>query len=174
MCMNKYDLLLAISKQALYTSLVLLDKAEQHVASGAKTEAELLNASIYPDMYPFVKQIQIITDGARGSLARLSGKERVSMEDTETTIAQLRDRVNKTIEIVNTFTSEDFANADDAKIQLPWMGDNYVKGSNFVDEFAITNMLFHLVTAYNILRMNGVVLGKMDYINKLSMQALEQ
>jgi hypothetical protein len=152
---------------------VLLDKAEEFVKSGAATEEELLNSSIHPDMYPLKRQIQIISDTSRGTLARLSGKDRVAMEDTETTIVELRERITATIDIVNTFKPDDFANADTVKVTLPWMGNTFVSGKDFVEQFAITNMLFHVVTAYNILRMKGVQVRKQDYINGLSIQAIE-
>ncbi len=168
--MNKdYELLLAITKKSLVALDRILDKAAAHVAEKGIEESVILSASLAPDMMDFTRQIQISSDYARKNLARLSGKDPISMEDTETTIAQLKERVVKTLDVVNSFTSSDFTEADTREIRLPWFQGTYMLGKDFLYEFAITNFQFHVVTAYDILRAQGGAIGKADFIGEMSM-----
>ncbi len=145
-------------------------KAEEYVKEKGIPETDLLSARLYPDMMDFTKQVQIATDYARKDLAYLAGKDPVRMEDNETTLSQLKERIQKSLEVVQTFTIEDFANADAQKVKLQWFGENHILGKDFVDEFAISNFLFHVVTAYDILRNQGVAIGKADFIGETSMR----
>lgn len=168
--MNKdYELLLTVTKKSLVALDRILDKAAAHVAEKGIEESVLLTASLYPDMLNFTKQIQVSTDYARKNLARLAGKDPVPMEDTETTITQLKERVAKTREVVDSFVVSDFADADTREIRLPWFQGTYMLGKDFVNEFAITNFQFHVVTAYDILRAQGGNIGKADFIGEMSM-----
>lgn len=166
---TKYELLLAITKQSLESLLRILKKAEDHIKEKGVLESDILNARLYPDMMNFTKQIQISSDYARKDLAQLSGKEPIAMEDNETTISELKDRVEKSLEIVKTFSVNDFQNADNAKVSFAWMNGSYFTGEDFLNQFAITNMLFHVVTAYDILRAQGVNIGKADFIGEIKM-----
>lgn len=166
---NKYELLLTVSKKSMETLLRILDKAEAHLKEKGTPEGDLLTAVLYPDMLNFTKQIQIATDYARKDLAYLAGKEAVAMEDAETSIAQLKERVQKSLDIVNTFKAEDFTEADTREVRLGWFQGTHMIGKEFLDEFAISNFLFHVVTAYDILRAQGVQIGKADFIGGLSM-----
>lgn len=160
----KYELFLSMAHQTLDTALVLLDKAEAFIAEKGIHEHELLQASLAPDMFNFTRQIQLISDNAKGYTARLAGKEVVSMPDTESSIVELKERIAKTKELVSTFSVSDFAQADDTKISFAWMGGKHFKGNEFLEKFAIANMYFHLSIAYAILRNQGVKLGKMDFV----------
>jgi uncharacterized protein len=168
--MEKYELLLNVTKNSLKTLEHLLDKAESHVKERGIEESTLLTASLAPDMFNFTKQIQIASDDARRNLRLLAGKEHVRMEDTETTIAELRTRIQKTREVVNELTSSDFSEADTRKITLYWMGENYVEGNDFVQQLGIPNFMFHVAMAYAILRKEGVSIGKSDFITTLNMK----
>ncbi len=168
--MNNYTLLQNVIKNTLVTLLHLIGKADAHVKSGAITEEALLTASIAPDMFNFTKQVQVATDDARRNLFLLAGKEHVKMDDTEKTLEELKARVQKTLDLVSSLTEADFEGADDRHISLFWMGGKYVLGKDFIDEFAFNNFFFHAVTAYNVLRKEGVVIGKMDFITKFSMK----
>lgn len=170
--MEKYGVLLEITKLNLSALLRILDKAEAHVKEKGVKEKTLLEAALYPDMMNFTKQIQISSDYGRKDLALLAGKEPVKMEDTETTIAQLKDRVQKSLAIVNEFKLEDFEGADVRAIKLFWFPEGmHVEGIDFLNQFAISNFLFHVVTAYDILRKEGVNIGKADFIGTLNMKA---
>ncbi len=161
--------LLTLTKNNLDTLGHLLDKAEEYIATSGTSEAELLAARLAPDMYPFVRQIQVASDDARRNLRLLAGKEHIRMEDTETTLAELKERITKTRAVVDELTPEDFAGADERHVSLYWLGENYVLGKDFVPEIAIPNFLFHVVAAYAILRAKGVPIGKADYITRISM-----
>lgn len=166
---QKYELFLGLVHQTLNTASHLLDKAEAFVAEKGIHEHELIQATLASDMFNFTRQIQLISDNAKGYTARLSGKELVSMPDTETTIAELKQRIAKTRELVGTFSVADFADADNAKISFAWLAGKHFKGSEFVEKFAVANMFFHLSMAYAILRNQGVQIGKMDYIGSVPM-----
>ncbi|MFZ2253256.1 MAG: DUF1993 domain-containing protein [Minisyncoccia bacterium] len=168
--MEKYSQLLDITKNGLKTLLHLLDKAEAYIKENGVAEDTLLSAKLAPDMFDFTRQIQIASDDARRSLRLLAGKEHIRMEDTEKTIAELRERIAKTQDIVNELTLSDFEGADARHISLYWMGENFVEGKDLVAQLAIPNFLFHVTTAYAILRKEGVVIGKTDFITTLNMQ----
>jgi hypothetical protein len=163
-----YDLLLEVTKSNLLALLRILEKAEAHVKEKGIEESSLLQASLYPDMLNFTKQIQVASDYGRKDLALLAGKDPVKMEDNETTLAALKERVQKSLDVVNAFTSEDFAQADTQPVKLFWFPEGvHVKGKDFLNQFAVSNFLFHVVTAYDILRNQGVGIGKADFIGEM-------
>jgi hypothetical protein len=167
---TNYELLRILSERSLNSLLRILDKAEAHVKEREVAETDLLNARLAPDMMNFTQQVQVATDNARKNLARLAGKEPVAMEDTETTIGELKERVAKSLEVIRTFSANDFSEADTREIRLPWFQGTYMLGKDFVNEFAVPNLFFHVVTAYDILRAQGVLIGKSDYIGEMSMK----
>ena len=166
--MNNYTLLQSIYLKELDALTHLLTKAEAHVKEKGIEDSALLNASIYPDMFNFTKQIQISTDNIRRNMRLLASKEHVAIEDNETTLAQLKERVAKTKEVIAPLTESDFAGADDVHMTFQWMPGGYVLGKDLIQEHAIQNTMFHVVTAYNILRKEGVVIGKSDFITALT------
>ncbi len=166
---SKYELFLTLAKQTLDTALHLLDKAEAYVSEKGIHEHELIQASLAPDMFNFTRQIQLISDNAKGYAARLAGKEIISMPDTESSISELKSRILKTKELLNTFSSGDFTDADNAKIAFAWLAGKHFKGSEFLEKMAIANMFFHVSIAYAILRNQGVAVGKMDYVGTIPM-----
>jgi hypothetical protein len=153
----------------LSTLTHILEKADAHVKEKGIAESTLLTASIYPDMRNFTKQIQIATDDMRRNIRLLAGKEHVKMEDNETTIAALITRVTKTRDIIAELTVSDFEGADDVHISKEWMGGAYILGKDLIQEFAFQNSHFHVVTAYDILRKEGVAIGKTDFIGALTL-----
>jgi uncharacterized protein len=164
--------------EAIYHMLVractqvehIIAKAEDHVRSGAISESELLAASLAPDMFPFVRQIQIASDNIKGGAARLSGVEAPSMDDTETTLASLRERVKRTRAFLDTLSPSDLNKGENLQIRLRWMPERmHMSGHDYASYHLIQNTLFHVVTAYDILRMKGGAIGKSDYIGQISM-----
>jgi uncharacterized protein len=151
----------------------LLVKAQAFVAEGNITEEALLNDRIAPDMFPFVKQVQIACDNAKGVATRLSGKEVPSHPDTEATLADLRERIKKTLEIVQATTEDSFAGAADVKVVLPYFPGKYLNGFDYAREYAVPNFFFHVVTAYALLRKNGLPIGKADYTGGLPFNEVE-
>ncbi len=147
----------------------ILEKAE---AAGVD-EATLLADALAPDMFPFVKQVQIACDNAKGAVARLSGQEAPVHADTEVSLAELLARIEKTIVYVQSIKAEALEGASDREITLPYFPGVYMTGYDYVREFVLPNFFFHVTTAYALLRRNGVVIGKSDYLNGLPLRPLE-
>jgi len=146
----------------------LLEKAAAHCES-KKIDPSVLPASrLFPDMFPLSRQVQIATDHAKGCVARLSGQEPPAYEDNEKTLAELIARVQKTIEYVNGFTAAQIDGSEQRNIELK-IGSHELKfiGHVYLLKFVLPNFYFHVTTAYNILRHNGVDVGKSDFLNQL-------
>jgi hypothetical protein len=162
--MNIYDLTVPQFIRTLTQVHRWLDKAQAH-AEQKKYDANILvNARLAPDQFPFGRQIQILTDNAKGATARLAGIQPPPYEDTEKTFEELRARVDKTIAFLKTLKPEQFAGAAERVITLPYRQGQAIKGCDYLVAHALPNLYFHAVTAYAILRHNGVDVGKGDYL----------
>jgi uncharacterized protein len=166
---NSYLLTTQGMSKSLRSLVKIIQKTQNWSAQNNVSENSILDAKLAPDMYAFVKQIQLVSDNAKGTASRLSGVEIPSYADEETSLDQLADRLNRTIEFVDAIPSESFDQAEDKKITLPFMPGKYLTADEYVRAYAIPNFYFHLVTAYAILRNLGVSLGKMDYINEINL-----
>jgi len=124
----------------------------------------LAQARLAPDQYALVQQVQSACDAAKYAAAYLSGQTAPSHPDTEQTISQLRERIQKCVEYLTTFKAADFSAAEDRRVAPPWMQGNAVRGGDYLTRIAVPNFYFHVTTAYDILRHNGVELGKRDFI----------
>src|SRR4051794_5668252 len=144
---------------------VLLDKAEAHCAAKKIDPAALTTYRLFPDMFPLTRQVQIACDTAKGALARLAGVEIPKHEDTEQTIAELKSRIAKTMDFVQSMKPAQFEGSEDKEIVLK-MRDHQVKftGMQYLLGHAYPNFYFHLTTVYAMLRHNGVEVGKRDFI----------
>jgi len=143
----------------------ILDKAQAHAEAKKIDPAVLANARLFPDMLPFKRQVQIACDNAKGAVARLAGVEIPKHEDTEETFADLKARIAKTLAFVETIKPAQIDGSEEKDIHLK-LGPVEVtwKGMQYLCGFALPNFYFHAVTAYDILRHNGVEIGKRDYI----------
>lgn len=151
----------------------ILEKAKAHLAETKGDENALLADRLYPDMFPLTKQVQVACDNAKGCAARLSGTENPKMEDTEATIDELIARVDKTLAFVKSVPESAFAGAADRQVIISYMPDVYFTGFDYAREYALSNFFFHTVTAYDLLRKNGVPIGKADYINGLTLHPVK-
>lgn len=143
----------------------ILDKAEAF-AEAKKLKPEVIpNLRLIADMLPFSRQITIACDHAKGAPARLAGVEVPSFADTETTVAELKERIAKTIAFIATIPDAAFEGAE-ARIITMKAGQRELSfpGWQYYASFALPNFYFHLSTAYNILRSNGVEIGKSDFL----------
>lgn len=143
----------------------ILDKAEAH-AEAKKIKPEVIpQLRLIADMLPFWRQITIATDHAKGASARLSGTENPSFADTETTIAELKERIAKTIAFIQTIPDAAFQGAE-AKTITVKAGPRELSfpAAQYLHSYAIPNFYFHMTTAHNILRSNGVDIGKVDFL----------
>jgi hypothetical protein len=163
-----YDFTIPVFIKTLGGLKGVLKKAAAHGGD----EQAILNDRLAPDMFPLVRQVQIATDNAKGTAARLSGQESPVYEDTEKTFAELDARIDKTILYLQSFSKESFKNAADVKISLKYWNGKSMKGFDYARESAIPNFFFHVAMAYALVRKNGVVIGKSDYINGLELQDL--
>lgn len=169
--MHIYDLTVPQLTKTLRTLDRWLTVADKHAQSTQVPVDTLLNARLAPDQFVFVRQVQVACDNAKYMAGRLAAKEWASHPDTETTIAELRGRIESVVAYLATFSREDFESVADRKIRLPWMPEgSWLRAEDYLVQFALPNFYFHVVTAYAILRHKGVQLGKTDYIGGLSMQ----
>ncbi len=143
-----------------------LDKAAQYADHKKFDTSAYLTDRIAPDMYPFTKQIQLVSDFAKGTAARLAGQASPKFEDTETTLGQLQERVAKTITYLKTLKPSDYEGWETRKVEISWMKGKYLPGLEYATQIGLPNFYFHLTTAYNLLRSNGVDVGKSDFMGK--------
>lgn len=168
MSISMYQLSVPIFSPLLANLKALLEKAATF-SENKKIDPTVLAASrLFPDMLPLSKQVQIATDHAKGATARLAGVEPPVFEDNEKTLAELIARVQKTIDYVNTFQAAQIDGSEEREIVLK-MGPRELKfiGHIYLQKFAIPNFYFHVTTGYNILRHNGVEIGKSDFLGQL-------
>jgi len=142
-----------------------LDAAEAHAVAKKFDPNVLLAARLAPDMLPFTNQVQIATDHAKGAMARLAGIEIPKYEDNEASIAELKARVRKTIDFVQSVPAAQVDGSEERDVVLPRRsGTLNLKGEGYLLQFAMPNFYFHVTTAYALLRHNGVEIGKADYL----------
>jgi len=142
-----------------------LDKAEAHAGTKKFDPAVLIGARLAPDMLPLAKQVQIACDSAKLAVARLSGVDAPKFEDSETTMAELKERVQKTLAYIRSVPAAQLDGTDAKPITVPRRdGSIVVEGEPYLKHFALPNFFFHVTTAYALLRHNGVELGKGDYL----------
>jgi uncharacterized protein len=143
----------------------ILDKAEAHATAKNIKPDVLPQLRLIADMLPMWRQVTIACDHAKGACARLTGMEVPSFPDTETTIADLKERIAKTIAFINTIPAEAFVDAEERTIRLKaGPRDLSFPALQYYHGYAVTNFYFHMATCYNILRANGVEIGKTDFL----------
>jgi hypothetical protein len=145
--------------------LAWLDKAQAHAEAKKFDTTNYLAMRLAPDMLPFSKQIQIASDGAKGCVARLAGEEIPKWDDTEVTLDDLRARIRKTIDYVQSVPAARFDGSEGRAITITLRtGDVKFDGQRYLEHWALPNFYFHVMTTYNLLRHAGVDLGKPDYL----------
>lgn len=164
MSFGMYDASVPVFVNSLTNMRAWLDKA-----AAAKDEAALMEARLAPDMRPFPAQYQMASDSAKNALARLTGTEAPSMPDTESSLAELKDRCDRTIAYLKGFDAAALEGAEDREVVLKFPnGQGYrFTGAHYLAGFALPNFFFHATTAYAILRNAGVALGKPDFLQHL-------
>jgi len=161
-----YDLAIAPLVHSLKQFDRLVTKAEAYASADKNIDDEtLIQARLYPNMRPLIFQVRVATDTAKGAAARLAGQPVPSWPDEEKTFADVHERIGKAISFLSGFKSGDFIGAEKKAIELK-LGPEMVKftGTSYIANFVLPNFYFHMTTAYNILRHNGVPLGKRDYL----------
>ena len=154
--------------QMLKNLSAILDKAEAFAAERKIDPEILLSWRLTPDMFPLVRQVQIVADFAKGTTARLAGAEVPKYADEEKTFAELKARIAKTVKFVQGFSPKDIDGSEGRDITLTVGGqDMHFKGEPYLVHFALPNFYFHSTAAYAILRRCGVDVGKRDFIGMI-------
>jgi len=153
-------------KQMLGGLKSVLAKAEAHAAAKNIDPNALLQARLYPDMFPLLKQVQVATDFAKGVAHRLAGVEVPSMDDGEQTFADLQARIDKVLDLMSALSEAQFEGAATREIvtQAGTPKEKRFTGQSYLVNYGLPHFFFHTTTAYDILRHNGVEVGKRDYI----------
>ena len=165
MSFTVYDASAPVFTHALTNMSAWIDKA---VGEG-KNESTLMEARLAPDMRPFPAQIQLASDSAKSAVARLCGVEAPSMPDTESSLAELKDRLGRTVAFIESVRPASYEGADTREVELKFpngMGYRF-SGAQYLTSFALPNFFFHVTTAYALLRAQGVSLGKPDFLQHL-------
>jgi len=143
----------------------ILDKAQAHAEAKKIDPTALTEARLFPDMFNLTRQVQIASDTAKSVVARLAGAEIPADADNERSFDDLKARIAKTIAFVQSFTPEQIDGTEDkAIVTKRGEKETHYVGMQFLLGHAIPNVYFHVTTAYNILRHNGVEIGKRDYL----------
>ncbi|HTS20810.1 MAG TPA: DUF1993 domain-containing protein [Casimicrobiaceae bacterium] len=168
MKISMYNASVPVLVRMLTNLKAILGKAAAHAQAKKIEESVLLNARLYPDMFPLVRQVQIACDFARATPARLAGKEPLGLEENEKSFAELATRIDRSIDYVRSLPSGDIDGSEGREIIRPLRGQQKrFTGINYLEQFALPNFFFHVTTAYAILRHCGVEIGKNDFIGEL-------
>jgi hypothetical protein len=165
MAISMYSASIPVFQRQLGALGKILDKATAHFASKKVADAVLLQARLYPDMFPLVRQVQIAADFAKSTPARLCGVDFPKYDDNEATLAELKARIDRTLVHVATYKPAQVDGTEDRDVTLQIAGNPLtLKGEIFLLHFAMPNFYFHVTTAYDILRHSGLEVGKRDFI----------
>lgn len=174
---NLYTVTIPPMIKSLHALSGVLGKLENHAKSkqlewhpAGIQEQALLQSRLISDQFPFVQQVQIACDNAKGAAARLAEIEMPKFEDTEQSVAELKGLIKKTIGFMETIKPEQIIGKESIKIVLPYWHGKHMTGFEYATEYLLPNFYFHVTTAYAILRKNGVDLGKGDYIGGLPLK----
>ena len=143
----------------------ILDKTQAHIEAKKIADSSLTAYRLFPDMLPMTTQVQIACDAAKGVVARLAGVAIPAFDDNEVTLADLKARIAKTVAFIQTITPAQIDGTEDKDIVIKrGEKETQYKGMQFLMGHAIPNFYFHVTTTYNILRHNGVEIGKRDFL----------
>lgn len=144
-----------------------IDKAGEHAERHGFDVEAFVQMRLAPDMFTFGRQVQSACDAAKFAAARSAGVEAPKHEDGETTLTDLRERINSTLAFLETVGPDKLEGAEDREVRLAFMPGKAIKAKDYVADFAQPNFFFHVTTAYAILRSCGVTLGKRDFIRDM-------
>lgn len=167
MSISLYEISIPTFERGFAVLSKMLDKAEAFAEEKKIKPEVLVNARLAPDMLSLAGQIQRMSDTAKGAASRLTGSDAPSFPDDETTLADLRARIEKTVAYLASIPQSAFEGAAERTVVLKTRQQEVsYTGKDYVLTFAVPNFYFHLTTAYAILRHNGVAVGKLDYLGR--------
>jgi hypothetical protein len=166
MTISMYSACVPVFQQMLGGLDGVLAKAEAHAADRKIDVNALLQARLFPDMFPLARQVQIACDFAKSVPARLAGSEVPAYDDTEQTFAELRARIARTLAFVDGLDAEEFIGSEDREIVLrpSTPKERKIGGQAYLMAYGLPQFFFHVTTAYDLLRHSGVELGKKDFM----------
>jgi hypothetical protein len=165
MAISMYSASVPVFTRMLSNLSHFLDKAQENAESRKFDTAVLVSDRLAPDMLPFKAQVIIACDAAKLTFARVGGVDAPKFEDNETTFADLKERIAKTIAFIKTVKPEDMNGKEDKTVTFKaGPVERTLSGEDYLKHWATPNVYFHVTTAYNILRKNGVPLGKIDFL----------
>ncbi|KUM24000.1 hypothetical protein AU467_31955 [Mesorhizobium loti] len=167
MTISMYDISVAVFSARLKALASVLSLAEQNAADRKIDPQVFLTARLAPDMFALTRQVQIATDHAKGAPSRLAGREVPKYEDNESSFEELHARIAKTLDHLATFSAADLDGSEERTIELRLAGREVsMNGLQYLLNAAMPNFYFHITTAYDILRHNGVPLGKATFLGR--------
>jgi uncharacterized protein len=166
MSLSLYQSSVPVYERGLNAFLAILDKAEEHATTRKFDPNNYLAMRLSPDMFPLVRQVQSFCDHAKNSSFRLAAQDPPRKEDKEATIADLRDRIHATLDMLKSLDAKAMEGGETREIVIPTGPTNKLKmpGADYLLHFALPNFYFHLTTAYDILRGSGVEIGKRNFM----------
>ena len=168
MSVSLYDFSIPMLTRGLNNMSAMLDKAAAFATAKKFDSLVLAQSRLFPDMYPLVAQVQIACDTAKGAAGRLAGVETPKHADTETTFEELKARIAKTVEFLNSVHAEQFKSAEGKNIELKFPSVTFkFTALSYLTDFVMPNFYFHQSMVYAILRKNGVDVGKSDFLGKI-------
>ena len=168
MALSMFQASVPVITQLLNGLAGVVDKAAAHVAEKKLEESALLQCRLFPDMFTLGRQIRQATDFGRNAPGRLAGVELPTFADADASFAEARTRIAKSLDFVKGFSPAQIDGTEEKDIT--WMAGQRqmsFKGQAYLLHFCLPHFFFHCTTAYNILRHNGVELGKRDYMGSL-------
>jgi uncharacterized protein len=165
MTLSMYNALVPGLSNTLQALSAVLAKGAAHCEARKIDPSAFLQARVFPDMFPLTRQVQIACDMAKGGVARLAGIENPKFDDTETTFAQLQERIARTVAFMHSVRADQIDGSEERLITLTLPSRTLeFTGQQYLTTFVIPNVYFHATTAYNLLRQGGVDIGKRDFL----------
>jgi hypothetical protein len=164
MAISMYDATIPVLIRGLGVLDEYLDRAAAFAVENKIDPKILVNARLAPDMLPLSGQVQRASDTSKGAIPRLTDLQAPSFADTESTLEDLKKRIADTVGFLRTVTPEHLRAAQERKVELKFLNNAVMTGDVFVLQFLLPNFFFHVTTAHDILRHNGVKVGKRDYL----------
>lgn len=167
MQISMYEASVPVAIRVLENLAAILRKGAAHAGAKGFDPDVLYRARLAPDMFPLSRQVQIATDIVKGCAARLAGEEPPVFEDTESDFDELLARVEKIITYLRSFRPEQIDGSEERTVVIRIRGESVTfQGLPYLLHFVLPNLYFHAATTYNILRHNGVELGKKDFLGQ--------
>jgi len=167
MALSLYEISVPVFARGLGQLNYILEKGLAHAQAAGTDPSELVNARLAPDMFTLAGQIQSASDAAKFGVARIAGVTAPSFPDTEATYAELQARVTKTIDYLQTVERASIDGFEEREVTMKVRGNELkFTAQRYLLQFSLPNFFFHVTTAYDVLRHNGVPLGKLDYLGR--------